>query len=143
MPESLGFTVDLPLKFGSALDVTREALKAEGFGILTEIDLQGAFREKLGRGFRQYTILGACNPSLAYAAVSEDPAVGLLLPCNVTVEAESDHRSRVRLVDPRVMLSASPAGLSPQLKAVAEDARARMERVVDALTRVTPEATHA
>ncbi|MEX2182035.1 MAG: DUF302 domain-containing protein [Gemmatimonadaceae bacterium] len=130
---SLGFEVEVPLAFAAALDVTRDALKAEGFGVLTEIDLQAAFKEKLGREFRPYRILGACNPPLAFAAVTEDPAIGLLLPCNVTVEERDAGRSLVRLVDPRSMLAAAPGGLSPALQTVAEDARGRIERVVAAL----------
>jgi hypothetical protein len=88
----LGMEVKLDVPFDVALARTREALKTEGFGVLTEVDLQAAFREKLGRAFRPYVILGACNPALAHTAVSADPEVGLLLPCNVTVEADADGR---------------------------------------------------
>jgi len=133
MSESLGFEVRLPLAFDEAIGATRDALKAEGFGVLTEIDLKAAFKEKLGRDFRQYTILGACNPPLAFAAVTADPAIGLLLPCNVTVEADAAGTSVVRLVDPEMMLAAAPGELSPALKEVATDAHNRMERVVSAL----------
>ena len=140
MTDQLGYTVDVALAFPAALGATKEALKAEGFGVLTEIDLQAAFRDKLGREFRPYAILGACNPPLAYAAVSADPAIGLLLPCNVTVEWLSDTQSRVRLIDPRAMLGAAPGGLSATLADVATDAHARIERVVQAL-RDTPRAT--
>ncbi|MGD9904566.1 MAG: DUF302 domain-containing protein [Vicinamibacterales bacterium] len=135
MPASLGFEVELPLDFAAALTATREALKAEGFGVISEIDFQAAFKDKLGREFRPYTVLGACNPPLAFAAVNEDPVIGLLLPCNVTVEAQGDHRAVVRLVDPRTMLAAAPAGLSPTLTAIAEDAHGRIERVAAALRR--------
>jgi uncharacterized protein (DUF302 family) len=131
--DSLGFEVDVSLPFAEALTATKAALKVEGFGVLTEIDLQGAFRDKLGRDFRPYTILGACNPPLAFAAVNADPAIGLLLPCNVTVEMLSPELSRIRLVDPRAMLSASPAGASPALVEVATDAHARIARVAQAL----------
>lgn len=130
MPDALGYDVTLPLPFDAAIDRTRAALKSEGFGVLTEIDLQAAFKEKLGREFRRYTILGACNPPLAFAALSADPAIGLLLPCNVTVEESAGNTAHVRLVDPRAMLGAAPGGLSPALKEVAADAHARMERVV-------------
>jgi uncharacterized protein (DUF302 family) len=141
MTEQLSYEVDLPLAFQAAMDATKDALKAAGFGVLTEIDLQAAFRDKLGREFRPYTILGACNPPLAFAAVTADPAIGLLLPCNVTVEWVNDARSRVRLVDPRSMLAAAPGGVSPVLTEVAADAHARIERVVAALGQVGRAAT--
>ncbi len=141
MTDSLGFEVELPLAFAAAKDATREALKAEGFGILTEIDLQAAFKDKLGRDFRPYAILGACNPPLAFAAVTADPAIGLLLPCNVTVEARSATHSLVRLADPQAMLSAAPGGLAPQLRTVADDASRRMDRVLAALRSVGRAAT--
>ena len=136
MTTALGHEVDLPLAFKAAVEATEAALKAERFGVLTEIDLQAAFRDKLSREFRPYTILGACNPPLAFAAVTADPAIGLLLPCNVTVEWVSDGRSRVRLIDPRAMLAAAPGGLSPAMTEVAADAHARIERVVQALGQV-------
>lgn len=112
----------------------KEVLKQEGFGVLTEIDLQAAFKKKLGKDFRPYVILGACNPPLAYAAVTADPSIGLLLPCNVTVESLGDARSMVRLTDPEVLLAAA-AGLAPHLAEVANDARARMVRAAEALRR--------
>ncbi len=133
MPGSVGFTVELPMAFAAAKDATRDALKAEGFGVLTEIDLQAAFKEKLGRDFRPYVILGACNPPLAFAAVTADPAIGLLLPCNVTVEARDATHSVVRLVDPQTMLASAPGGLAPELTQVADDASQRMNRVLAAL----------
>lgn len=133
MAQALGFEVTLPLEYDAAVSVTRDALKTEGFGILTEIDLRAAFKEKLGRDFRPYTILGACNPPLAFAAVTADPMVGLLLPCNVTVEAVGKGQALVRLTDPEALLGAAPGGLSTALREVAADARRRMERVAHAL----------
>ena len=133
MSDSLGFEVDLPLAFDAAIAATREALKAEGFGVLTEIDMQAAFREKLDREFRPYTILGACNPPLAFSALTADPAIGLLLPCNVTVESLGADHSLVRLIDPQHMLSMAPGELSPALQGVAADAHQRIERVVRTL----------
>jgi uncharacterized protein (DUF302 family) len=141
MSEQLGYTVEVQLPFQAAVAATKEALKAEGFGVLTEIDLQAAFHDKLGREFRPYTILGACNPPLAFAAVSADPAIGLLLPCNATVEWVSGVQSRVRVIDPRSMLATAPGGLSPALIGVATDAHARIERVVQALRQTTRAAT--
>ena len=79
---------------------------------------------------------GGCNPSIAFAAISADPSVGLLLPCNVTVERRDETHSLVRLTDPRAMLAAAPRGQSDALKAVAADGHQRMERVVAALRRV-------
>jgi len=130
MTTSLGMEVRLDIPFDAAVARTREALKTEGFGVLTEIDMQAAFKEKLGRAFRPYVILGACNPPLAHSALSADPEVGLLLPCNVTVEAAPDGSSVVRLVDPERLLTW--AG-SPTLRDVAKDARERLQRVAGAL----------
>lgn len=134
MSKQLGFNVELPLSFEAALPRVRDALKQEGFGVLTEIDLQVAFREKLGREFRPYVILGACNPPLAFNAISTDPSIGLLLPCNVTVEWLADGRTGVRLTDPEALLGSVMQG-APELASVAHDARERMVRVAASLGR--------
>jgi uncharacterized protein (DUF302 family) len=136
MSHPLGFNVELPLQFDAAVTRVREALKQEGFGILSEIDLRAAFREKLGQDFRPYVILGACNPPLAFKAVTADPAVGLLLPCNVTVESISDSRASVRLTDPEALLGSLVSDGASELQAVARDARERMLRVADSLSKV-------
>ena len=133
MADSVGMVVQLDASFEAAVQRTREALKAEGFGILTEIDIQAAFKEKLGRDFRPYVILGVCNPSLAYSALSADPQVGLLLPCNVTVEAAANGGSVVRLVDPVSLMAASALGASAAIGGVATDARERLQRVAHTL----------
>lgn len=135
MTQSLGFEVELPMPMATAIPRVKEVLKQEGFGVLTEIDLQAAFKEKLGKDFRPYVILGACNPPLAYAAVSADPSIGLLLPCNVTVESLGEARTMVRLTDPEVLLGGVAAGLAPHLAEVAKDARARMLRAAEVLRR--------
>lgn len=132
-PQPLGFEVELATGFTSAVQRVKDVLKQEGFGVLTEIDLKAAFHEKLGKQFRPYVILGACNPPLAYAAVSKDASVGLLLPCNVTVESAGELRTIVRLTDPAVLLGGVAASLGPQLAEVATDARARMLRAAAAL----------
>jgi uncharacterized protein (DUF302 family) len=134
MSKQLGFTVEVPLSFDAALDRVREALKHEGFGVLTEIDLRAAFREKLGRDFRPYVILGACNPPLAFEAISADASVGLLLPCNVTVEWIADGRTNVRLTDPEALLSTVALEGAPELASVAHDAHERMVRVTKDLS---------
>ena len=136
MSKPLGFNVELPLSFDAAVTRVREALKREGFGVLTEIDLREAFREKLGRDFRPYMILGACNPPLAFDAITADPSVGLLLPCNVAVEWISDGRTGVRLTDPEALLSTLVLQGAPELTSVARDARDRMQRVADSLSKV-------
>jgi len=133
MSQNLGFDVELPLAFDNAVRRVKDALKQEGFGILTEIDLQAAFREKLGREFRPYVILGACNPPLAFSAINADPAVGLLLPCNVTVESVGEQRAIARLTNPEALLATAALGASPELARVARDARERMARVASAL----------
>lgn len=133
MSTLLGFNVELPLAFDAAVTRVREALKDEGFGVLTEIDLRTAFREKLGREFRPYVILGACNPSLAFSAISADSSVGLLLPCNVTIEWLADGRTGVRLTDPDALLSSVALQGTPELTSVARDARQRIVRVAESL----------
>ena len=135
MSKELGFTVELPLAFEAAVGRVREALGQEGFGVLTEIDLRAAFREKLGQAFRPYVILGACNPPLAFKAISADPSVGLLLPCNVTVEWLADERTGVRLTDPEALLNTVVLQGTGELTSVARDARERMRRVADSLAK--------
>jgi uncharacterized protein (DUF302 family) len=115
--------------FDSALARVIAALKVEGFGILTEIDVQETMKKKLGVDFRPYKILGACNPSLAHRALTIAPEVGLLLPCNVTVSL-GDDGVEISLVDPLGMLGVV---VNPELKPVAEEARARLNRVAAAL----------
>jgi uncharacterized protein (DUF302 family) len=135
MAKELGFNVELGLPFDAAVTHVREALKQEGFGVLTEIDLRATFREKLGREFHPYVILGACNPPLAFSAISADPSVGLLIPCNVTVESLAEGRTGVRLTDPEALLGSVLLQGSPELTSVAHDARERMVRVAESLAK--------
>jgi uncharacterized protein (DUF302 family) len=135
MSQALGFEVELAMPFEASIERVKSALKEEGFGVLSEIDLRAAFQEKLGKEFRQYMILGACNPPLAYAAVTADPSVGLLLPCNVTVESAGEARTIVRLTDPEVMLGGLGANMPAEVTAVAKDARERMVRATESLKR--------
>lgn len=119
--------------FDQALDDVTNALKKEGFGVLTRIDLDAAFREKLGQEFRRFTILGACNPPLAFRAVSARPEVGLYLPCNVTVEAVGDSASRVRFLDPMEIMGQASFSEDSEMIAVATEAHERIERVASSL----------
>jgi uncharacterized protein (DUF302 family) len=123
MAKNLGFDIELPSGFGDAARRVKDALKRGGFGILTEIDLQAAFRQKLGREFRPYVLLGACNPPLAFSAINADPSVGLLLPCNVTIESVDEQRTLVRLTNPAALLSVSTLGSSTELADVARCCR--------------------
>lgn len=126
----LGLTVRLNTTYEAALPRVIEALKAEGFGVLTEIDVQATLKQKLGVDFRPYKILGACNPPLAHRALTLAPEVGLLLPCNVTVSVGADGLIDVALVDPVGMLGVAA---NPALAPIANEARARLERVAAAL----------
>jgi uncharacterized protein (DUF302 family) len=127
--QSLDLRVTLDLPYEQALDATIAALKTEGFGVLTQIDVRATMKAKLGADFRKYAILGACNPPLAHRALSAVLDIGLLLPCNVIVYEEGDH-SVVALLDPLSMLDLVD---NPDLVPVAEEAAARLRRVVIAL----------
>jgi uncharacterized protein (DUF302 family) len=126
----LGLTVRLNKNFDDALAQAIAALKVEGFGVLTEIDVKETLKKKLDVDFRPYKILGACNPPLAYRALSTAPEVGLLLPCNVTVAYIEDNVTEVSIVDPLSMLGFVN---HPDLEPVAAEARARLDRVAAAL----------
>ncbi len=126
----LGFTVRMKVSYSEALPLITNALKAEGFGILTEIDVKETMKKKLDVDFRPYKILGACNPPLAYQALKTAPEVGLLLPCNVIVYQTDEGVAEVSLVDPLAMLGFVN---KPELLTVAEAARARLQRAAQAL----------
>lgn len=133
MSEEIGFEIKLLLSYEDALNKTVEALKDEGFGVLTKIDVQATLKEKLGQEFRPYSILGACNPPLAHRALTQDPVVGLMLPCNVTVEAVASNETMVRIANPQVMLQVGTLQKDEVLAEIATEARFRLERVAKAL----------
>lgn len=126
-----GFTTTLAgLSFDEALVKTTAALKAEGFGILSDIDVQQAMKEKLGREMSPYRILGACNPPLAHQALMAVPDIGLLLPCNVIVREEAPGRVVVGFLDPQIMVNLVG---QPEVRAVADAAEQRLRRACEAL----------
>ena len=125
-----GFDVLLAnTSFDDAVAKVTDALKAEGFGVLTRIDVKETLKKKIDVGFQRYEILGACNPKLAHRALSTDSSIGLLLPCNVTVE-QVDGGVRVSIVDPKAMFQVVKGDA---LKDVAEEAESRLRRVASAL----------
>jgi uncharacterized protein (DUF302 family) len=125
------FTVHLDEPHEAALERVTAALAAEGFGVITSIDIQATFRQKLDVEFRPYAILGACNPTLANRALGADPRIGLLLPCNVIVYQDEDGGgTTVSVVDPIGMLGELD---EPALREVADEAHARLSRVASAL----------
>ena len=132
MGDSTGFEVELDVGYEEAVQRVTEALAKEGFGVLTRIDIHKAFKEKIDVDFRPYSILGACNPKLAHKALSARPEAGLLLPCNVTVEARGDG-SLVRIIDPDEMMKAGGMDSDPTLAEVGREARDRLERVAAAV----------
>ena len=115
--------------FDESLRKTREALKEQGFGVLCEIDMKEKFREKLDTDFRNYVILGACNPPLAHRALQEDLDIGLLLPCNVIVY-ESESGSVVAAIDAEKMLSVAN---NPQLETTAKVVNEKLRQAIDSL----------
>lgn len=126
-----GLRTAIPVPFERAVELTTAALKDEGFGVLTTIDVQQTLRQKLDREFRKYVILGACNPPLADRALHAELEVGLLLPCNVIVYEESPGRSVVSAMAPMTALGL--VGENKELEAVAREADARLRRAVTSL----------
>lgn len=124
----------LPLPFERAIEETEAALKEEGFGIVTRIDMAATLKAKLGTDFRPYMILGACNPSLALEALQIEDKVGTMLPCNVIVQATDADRCEVAAIDPVESMRAIP---NPRLSSAAREVRARLERVIEQLQEIS------
>jgi uncharacterized protein (DUF302 family) len=126
-----GLRVEMPVSYERAVEDASAALKAEGFGVLTTIDVQQTLKQKLDRDFRKYVILGACNPPLADRALHAELEIGLLLPCNVIVYEISPGRSAVSAMAPMAALGI--VGENHELQAVAKEADARLRRALTAL----------
>ena len=124
-------TITLDLPYEQAVPTVKEAFQAQGFGMLTEIDVQATLKNKLDADVEPYIILGACNPQLAHRALDIDRQIGLLLPCNVVVRAAGDNQTVVQALDPQVMVTVPELD---QLQPIADEAGQRINTALDALT---------
>ncbi len=128
----MAFEVTVKAPYAEAMNRVAEALKEQGFGVLTQIDVHDTLKQKIGVDFRNYSILGACNPSLAHKALSARADAGLMLPCNVIVE-EIEGGTLVRIVDPAAMMQAGGLAGDPVMEEVGNEAGTRLRKVADAL----------
>lgn len=122
------FSKTVDYNFDQAIDKITEALKKEGFGILTEIDVKETFKKKLDVDFRKYKILGACNPNMAYQAIQHEPNIGAMLPCNVIVQELENGKVEVSAVDP---VASMMAVKNDKLGDVAKDVRNKLQKVIE------------
>lgn len=128
-----GISTTVDLEYGQAVERTKEELSGEGFGVLSEIDIAATLKKKLDVEFRPYVILGACNPPLAHRALTSERDLGLLLPCNVIVyAADEEGRSVVAAMDPEAALELTG---NPEVRDIAREVKARLERVLEAVAR--------
>ena len=125
-----GFGKTVNFAFDDAIARVTQALQAEGFGVLTDIDVKATMKKKLDRDMPPYRILGACNPPLAHRAISAEPTIGMLLPCNVVVRQDDAGRVHVEFMDPAAVMEMTSA---PEIGAVAVEVRQRLERVMAAV----------
>lgn len=130
MSMQYGFGKTVEIDFNSAIEKVTAELQKEGFGVLTDIDVQATLKKKLGEEMPPYRILGACNPPLAHKAISNEPSIGLLLPCNVVVRQEENGVVRVEFMDPSAVLELVD---NPSVAELAGEVKSRLERVSAAL----------
>lgn len=130
--EPMSYNAELNMEFDAAIERVTSALKEEGFGIISRIDMHTTFKEKIDKEIPPHTILGACNPVLAYKAVTAVPEASLMLPCNVTVQQEGE-RVTVRIVSPEAMMSAAGLHDNPTVREVGNEATVRLKRVAESL----------
>ncbi|HDO06384.1 MAG TPA: DUF302 domain-containing protein [Bacteroidetes bacterium] len=116
--------------FDEAVEVIREALKAEGFGIVSDLDMRGTLKNKIDVDIRNYRILGACNPSFAYRSLQSEPAIGTLLPCNVVVQELGEDRIEIDIIDPLVAMQVVE---NEAVKAIATEIHTKLEKVINAI----------
>ena len=135
------FNTVLTASFDEAIQLTTEALKSEGFGIISDIDIQAKLNEKLGVSFKKYRILGACNPGYAYKALQAEEKIGTMLPCNVIVIEQANGQVEVAAVNP---ISSMMAVDNPELEPVARAVTEKLKKVIDSLSRSPgiPESSH-
>ena len=130
MTTDYGLTATLNVPYEEAIEKATAALKEEGFGVLTEIDVKATLKKKIDADFRRYVILGACNPKLAHQALQNELEIGLLLPCNVIVYETDNDKSTVSIVNPMAMMGVTQ---NKNLNKVADEANTRLSRVVEKL----------
>lgn len=134
-----GFTITTPLTYSAAIEAITAALKTEGFGVLTTIDVQATLKQKLGADMAPYTILGACNPPLAHRALSAEPEIGLLLPCNVIVYADAAGQTTISAIDPVAQFALVQRA---DLVDLAQDVGARLRRALEQVPVIETHTNH-
>jgi len=134
-----GFTITTPLSYTAAIEAVTAALKTEGFGVLTTIDVQATLKQKLGAEMPSYTIVGACNPPLAHRALSAEPEIGLLLPCNVIVYADAAGQTTISAIDPVAQFALVQR---TDLEELAQEVGARLRRALEQLPVIEAHTTH-
>jgi uncharacterized protein (DUF302 family) len=135
MTESMALQIQMNISYQDAIEQVTGALKSEGFGILTRIDVKATIKEKLNEDFRPYIILGACNPSLAYGALKADALAGIMLPCNVTVE-ENEGKVLVSIANPKTLIGVGDLAENPALQEIMQQAYGKLQRVAGTLEKI-------